>query len=145
MRVFDKNKINELFEYDLAKGYLKEDVLTKYIPEVVGVEEVFHYEVVKEFPNGGRTLKKVVDKPAIKGVPAHEEVEDILIYIPYTEFELLKIKAQTRILELKELLEETDYKAIKYAEGLISYEEYEPIKNQRQAWRNEINGLEIYL
>lgn len=43
---------------------------------------------------------------------------------------------------LKNKLYDTDYKAIKYAEGLLSEEEYAPIKAQRQAWRNEINKLE---
>lgn len=53
-----------------------------------------------------------------------------------------KIK-NTRIAELKNKLLQTDYKAIKYAEGLITEEEYAPIKAQRQAWRNEINQLEV--
>ena len=39
---------------------------------------------------------------------------------------------QTRIKELKRNLSNTDYKAIKFAEGQISIEEYEPIKLQRQ-------------
>ena len=34
-----------------------------------------------------------------------------------------------RISELKTLLDESDYKAIKYAEGLISEADYEPIKS----------------
>ena len=49
---------------------------------------------------------------------------------------------QTRIYELKGYLYETDYKAIKYAEGEISAEEYAPIKEQRRQWRAEINRLE---
>ena len=49
---------------------------------------------------------------------------------------------QIRINELKTLLEESDYKAIKYAEGLISEEEYAPIKQERQSYRAEINQLE---
>lgn len=49
---------------------------------------------------------------------------------------------QTRIKELKRNLSNTDYKAIKFAEGQISIEEYEPIKLQRQLWRDEINELE---
>lgn len=52
-----------------------------------------------------------------------------------------KIK-DNRIYELKGLLNQTDYKAIKYAEGLITPQEYEPIRIQRQAWRDEINELE---
>lgn len=47
-----------------------------------------------------------------------------------------------RIGELKRMLSETDYKAIKYAEGFISEAEYAPVKAERQAWRDEINALE---
>lgn len=46
------------------------------------------------------------------------------------------------IAELKEKLKNTDYQAIKFAEGLISAEDYEPIKLQRQKWRDEINKME---
>ena len=42
-------------------------------------------------------------------------------------------------------LSSTDYKAIKYAEGLITAEEYEPIKVERQALRDRINELEVML
>lgn len=52
---------------------------------------------------------------------------------------------RTRIVELKRKLSETDYQAIKYAEGLISETDYAPIKAQRQAWRDEINALEAEL
>lgn len=52
------------------------------------------------------------------------------------------IEVAPRIAELKQLLAETDYKAIKYAEGQLTAEEYEPIKAQRQSWRDEINNLE---
>ena len=38
-----------------------------------------------------------------------------------------------KILELKKNLSDTDYKAIKYAEGFITEEDYAPIKAQRQA------------
>jgi hypothetical protein len=47
-----------------------------------------------------------------------------------------------RIEELKQKLTETDYQAIKYAEGVLTEEEYAPIKAQRQEWRAEINKLE---
>ena len=51
-------------------------------------------------------------------------------------------KEKARIVELKKLLAETDYQAIKYAEGIITYAEYEEVRIQRIAWRAEINGLE---
>lgn len=52
------------------------------------------------------------------------------------------ISPSLQILELKAQLSATDYKAIKYSEGLISEEDYAPIKTQRQAWRDQINVLE---
>ena len=62
-----------------------------------------------------------------------------------TSQDVLKQKKLERISELKSLLSATDYKAIKYAEGLLSEEEYAPIKSQRQAYRDEINKLEFEL
>lgn len=50
------------------------------------------------------------------------------------------IKVKIDILKLK--LQESDYKAIKYAEGILSEEEYAPIRAERQAIRDEINRLE---
>ena len=49
---------------------------------------------------------------------------------------------EQRIEELKNKLAATDYKAIKYAEGWLTDEEYAPIKAERQAIRDEINALE---
>ena len=46
------------------------------------------------------------------------------------------------IFELKEELQRTDYKAIKYAEGVMTDEEYQRTGIQRQAWRKRINELE---
>lgn len=43
---------------------------------------------------------------------------------------------------LKGLLKQTDYKAIKYAEGEMSEEEYAPIRAMRIEWRVRINMLE---
>ncbi len=47
-----------------------------------------------------------------------------------------------RINELKSNLKKTDYKAIKYAEGELSAEEYAPTLAERKAWREEINALQ---
>ena len=59
-----------------------------------------------------------------------------------SESELAKQEKESRIAKLKSELAKTDYEAIKYAEGVMSEEEYAPIKAQRQAWRAEINSLE---
>lgn len=57
--------------------------------------------------------------------------------------EIRNIYRQIRVLKL--LLRQTDYKAIKYGEGLINEVEYEQIKAERQAWRDEINALETQI
>lgn len=49
------------------------------------------------------------------------------------------------ISQLKQRLKASDYKAIKYAEGVISPEEYEPIKAERETWREQINAYEAEL
>lgn len=49
---------------------------------------------------------------------------------------------QQKINELKRKLSATDYKAIKYAEGLISEEDYAPIKAEREAYREQIRECE---
>lgn len=49
---------------------------------------------------------------------------------------------ENQIAQLKQKLVETDYQAIKYAEGELSEYEYAPIKTQRAEWRRQINELE---
>ena len=44
---------------------------------------------------------------------------------------------------LKDELYATDYKAIKHSEGLISDEDYQPIKEERESIRAEINKVEV--
>lgn len=46
---------------------------------------------------------------------------------------------------IKEELAESDYKAIKYAEGWLTEDEYAPVKAHRQALRDKINELEAEL
>lgn len=52
------------------------------------------------------------------------------------------LKKHEKINQLKQNLRQTDYKAIKFAEGLIPLSEYTPIREQRNSWRTEINKLE---
>lgn len=139
MRVFNETKTIELKEYDLTKGYLKEDKLfIAHHSAVEAIEEQGHYEVTKVFPNGGKEAEWVIDVPGVEAKEAYDEYEDINVYIPYTEKQL----AQIEIAELKQKLTDTDYKAIKYAEGAMSAEEYAPTKALRQEWRDRINALE---
>lgn len=53
-----------------------------------------------------------------------------------------RVEIHAEIDSLKEQLSALDYKAIKYAEGLISDEDYSPVKAYRQSLRDRINELE---
>lgn len=50
--------------------------------------------------------------------------------------------AEREIEYLKDCLAKTDYKAIKFSEGLLTLAEYEPTREQRKQWREKINILE---
>lgn len=87
---------------------------------------------------------EVDNSPTPKGIVAnpethYPEVCDIVVEADENE------QKQNRIAELKANLTSTDYQAIKYAEGFITEADYAPIKAQRQAWRDEINALELEL
>lgn len=119
-------------------GHYKEIEKIIHHDAIQPVAEVSHLEVVKVYENGGKDVKKVIDVPAVEGKPAWDEVVKERVFVPYTQKDLDLF----RIEELKALLKESDYKAIKYAEGLISEVEYAPIKAMRQSYRAEINVLE---
>ena len=142
MRIFNNKKENELKieNLDLTKGYLKEDKLfIKKHKAVLEQQEVKEEYVITEYPNGGKDIGYKIIKPYIAPKEAYDEYEDIQIFVPYTEKEL----AEKEILVLKQNLANTDYQAIKYAEGILSIEEYEEIKQQRIDWRNRINELKL--
>ena len=59
-----------------------------------------------------------------------------------TADDLQKEEYAAEIRTLKQSLADTDYKAIKYAEGVMTDEDYQATGIQRQAWRRRINELE---
>lgn len=64
---------------------------------------------------------------------------------PQEVADMTRIDPIAEIESCKSQLAATDYKAIKFAEGLITTEDYEPIKAERQALRDRINKLEAQL
>jgi hypothetical protein len=87
---------------DLTLGYLTADAEEVIHPAVEGVEEQ-----VTEYPNGGRDVQKIVDRP---GVQAQEEwVEKVPIqkYIRYTAEELAAQEEARKKAEAREKLPDT--------------------------------------
>ena len=87
MKIIDSNG-NPIETPDLAKGYLKQETQTIHHDSVAGVEEVSHYETIREYPNGGKDVKKVVDVKAVPAQDAYDEEVEVQRYILYTAEEL---------------------------------------------------------
>jgi hypothetical protein len=110
MKIIDENGV-ELENPDFSLGYLKEDVRIIHHEAIEGVKEEFHYETIREYPNGGKDVKKVIDVPGVEAKEAWDEEIPFLRYILYTEEELAEIEAnrkptmEDRIKELEEALE----------------------------------------
>ena len=79
---------------DLSIGYLKPGTRTEHHDAVEGMTEVWHYETVAEYPNGGKDVHKVVVVPGVEAKPARDEEIPIQIYVPYTQEELDRIDAE---------------------------------------------------
>lgn len=91
---------------DLTLGYLTDDTEEITHPAVEGVEEQWHWETVTEYPNGGRDVQKIVDRP---GIQAQEEwVEQVPIqkYVRYTAEELAAQEKERQKQESKDKLPE---------------------------------------
>ena len=73
---------------DLSLGYLRNDIRIQHHEAIEGVEEVWHYETIAEYPNGGKDVAKVIDTEGVLARDAWDEEIPIQIYTPYTEEEL---------------------------------------------------------
>lgn len=92
---------------DLTLGYLVDDTEEVTHPAVEGVEEQWHWETVTEYPNGGRDVQKVVDRPGVQAQAAWTEQVSIQKYIRYTAEELAAQEEARKKAEAREKLPET--------------------------------------
>lgn len=99
-----------------------------YIASLIEIpfDEKEPYIVCEEYPM--LFVDKIVDGKVVRDAEAKAKLD-------------AKFAKRKRIQDLKELLAKSDYKAIKFAEGEISEEEYAPIREQRRAYREELNEL----
>lgn len=144
MKIYNETKTEILENPDLTLGYLTSDTFTKHIDYVAPVEEQGHYVTLREYPEtGGKEVEWVVDVPEVKEVLEHDEREAIQLYIPYTEDEIKKMKAQRLHAELQSFLSDTDYAVIKCGELKLDLEtEYPGLSEKRAQARAKINELE---
>lgn len=101
MRILDENNI-ELTEeqINLELGYLRpESIISIHHEAIEETKEVGHYEVIAEYPNGGKDVKWVIDVPGTEAKEAWDEYEDIQRYVLYTEEELAAKESEKKAKE----------------------------------------------
>ena len=96
MRIFDENNV-EITSPDLDLGYLVSDeMFVNHHEAVEAVQEQWHYETVKVYPNGGKDVIKVIDVPGVQEQEAWDEYENILRYIRYTKEQIAEIEEEQK-------------------------------------------------
>ena len=101
MRILDENNI-ELTEAQikLELGYLKpESIISIHHEAIEETKEVGHYEVIAEYPNGGKDVAWIIDVPGTEAKEAWDEYEDIQRYVLYIEEELAAKEAEKKAKE----------------------------------------------
>lgn len=98
-KIYNEAKTKIIENPDLKLGRLKDDrIVIDIIPAQEEIKEVYHYEYVI-YENGGRDRIKIVDTPYRPKKPQEEVYEDIQVYVPYTQEELMS-KQEDEIVKL---------------------------------------------
>ena len=92
---------------DLTLGYLTNDTEEIIHPAVEGVEEQWHWETVTEYPNGGKDVQKIVDRPGVKAQEEWVEQVPVQRYIRYTAEELAAQEEERKKAEARKKLPDT--------------------------------------
>ena len=107
MKIIDDKTGLEIQAPDLTEGYLVGSTEAVEHPAVEAVTELSHYETVAEYPNGGKDVRKVIDREAVAARAAWIEQVPIHRYILYTAEELAAQEQAKKDAEARAKLPET--------------------------------------
>ena len=105
MKIIDENGA-ALENPDLTLGWLRDETEAMKHPAQAGVPELSHYETVAEYPNGGKDVRKIIDREGIPARDAWTEQVPIQRYILYTAEELAAQEEARKKQEAKDKLPE---------------------------------------
>ena len=105
MKIIDENGA-ALENPDLTLGWLRDETEAVEHPAQAGVPELSHYETVAEYPNGGKDVRKIIDREGIPALDAWTEQVPIQRYIRYTAEELAAQEEERKKQEAKDKLPE---------------------------------------
>lgn len=107
MKIIDDKTGLEIQNPDLTQGWLHDETEAVEHPAQEGVPELSHYETVAEYPNGGKDVRKVIDREGVPAQDAWTEQVPIQRYILYTAEELAAKEEERKKAEAREKLPET--------------------------------------
>lgn len=107
MKIIDDKTGLEIQNPDLTQGWLHDETEAVEHPAQEGVPELSHYETVAEYPNGGKDVRKVIDREGVPPQDAWTEQVPIQRYIRYTAEELAAKEEERKKAEAREKLPET--------------------------------------
>ena len=107
MKIIDDKTGLEIQNPDLTQGWLHDETEAVEHPAQEGVPELSHYETVAEYPNGGKDVRKVIDREGVPAQGAWTEQVPIQRYILYTAEELAEQEAERKKQAEREALPET--------------------------------------
>ena len=105
MKIIDENGA-ALENPDLTLGWLRDETEAMKHPAQEGVPELSHYETVAEYPNGGKDVRKIIDREGVPAQDARTEQVPIQRYIRYTAEELAAKEEARKKQEAKDKLPE---------------------------------------
>ena len=105
MKIIDENGA-ALENPDLTLGWLRDETEAMEHPAQAGVPELSHYETVAEYPNGGKDVRKIIDREGVPAQDAWTEQVPIQRYILYTAEELSAQEEERKKAEEREKLPE---------------------------------------
>ena len=100
MKIIDDKTGLEIQNPDLTQGWLHDETEAVEHPAQEGVPELSHYETVAEYPNGGKDVRKIIDREGIPARDAWTEQVPIQRYIRYTAEELAARKKPEQAAQL---------------------------------------------
>lgn len=82
--IYDKDFVL-LDGYDPGAGRLEKKSRVIHVDAVETVEEQWHYETIREYPEtGGRDVVRIIDVPGVEGREAEDVVEEYYLFTPFT-------------------------------------------------------------
>ena len=105
MKIIDENGA-ALENPDLTLGWLRDETEAVEHPAQAGVPELSHYETVAEYPNGGKDVRKIIDREGVPAQDAWTEQVPIQRYILYSAEKLSAQEEERKKAEEREKLPE---------------------------------------